>query len=199
MTADGAPEPVRLTAEQARKLQEKHQLKRLTKSAESGRIGMNDRFYKEGDDPMFTAFGRAEDSNPKELAELQARLTTIGVGFEHHDEEDAALAYQNTQVGKPGSISVTPNASYSAWLHEAKHAFDDFEAGWNACLAVWDVEEHIRREINAYQEEIDYAVSLSRQDIAKQLEQLRDDEIAEIRRRDEEYARLYEIYGEGGT
>ena len=168
----------------------------LQNNAGRGIIKTNGGFYKESDDPMFKAFGRAEDSNPIELAELQARLSAIGVSIERHSEEGAAIAYQSIRLGAPGTISVTPNISYSAWLHEAQHAFDDRDAGWNGAIAAWDVEEHIRREIRAYQVEIDLANAYGRPDIAKLLEQNRDNEIEAIMERDERYVEENKLYND---
>lgn len=146
-------------------------------------------FKKDGSDPMFDAFGSAESSNPEELEKLLKDLSNMGV--EINANSGGALAYQSTQFGKPGVISVTPNASYSAYLHEAQHAKDDMEAGWNGSRAVWDVDEHIRREQNAYAIEIKLAEDLGRPDIADELRTNLKNEIAEIKKRDEKYAKLF--------
>lgn len=138
---------------------------------------------------MFDAFGSAESSNPKELEKLLKDLSNIGV--EINTNSGGALAYQSTQFGKPGVISVTPNAIYSAYLHEAQHAKDDMAAGWNGSRAVWDVDEHIRREQNAYAVEIKLAEDLGRPDIADELRTNLENEIAEIKKRDEKYAKLF--------
>lgn len=162
----------------------------VEKSSKSGIIKLeNGLFKKDGSDPMFDAFGSAESSNPEELEKLLKDLSNMGV--EINANSGGALAYQSTQFGKPGVISVTPNASYSAYLHEAQHAKDDMEAGWNGSRAVWDVDEHIRREQNAYAVEIKLAEDLGRPDIADELRTNLENEIAEIKKRDEKYAKLF--------
>ena len=170
--------------------------KKYLKAAKNGGIinTKSNSFHKDGDDPMFDVFGRAEDSNPKELNLLLKELSEIGVQINYNDP-DGALAYQSVRMGEPGIISVTPNASYSAYLHEAQHAKDDMEAGWDGSRAVWDVDEHIRREEKAYQKEIDLALSLNRPDIADKLKRNLENEIKDIRKRDEEYARAFESFG----
>lgn len=164
-------------------------LNAVENSAESGIIKSEEKFYKDGSDPMFEVFGKAGDSNPEELESLLQELSDMGV--EINSNSGGALAYQSTQFGKPGVISVTPNASYSAYLHEAQHAKDDMAAGWNGSRAVWDVEEHIRREQSAYAVEIKLAESLGRTDIADELRKNLENEIAEIKKRDEKYAEIF--------
>ncbi len=149
----------------------------------------NGLFKKDGSDPMFDAFGSAESSNPEELEKLLKDLSNMGI--EINTNSGGALAYQSTQFGKPGVISVTPNASYAAYLHEAQHAKDDMEAGWNGSRAVWDADEHIRREQNAYAVEIKLAEDLGRPDIADELRTNLENEIDEIKKRDEKYAKLF--------
>ena len=160
----------------------------IAKQQESGIIEAENKFYSKSD-PMFDAFGSAEFSNPKELKKLLKTLSDMGV--EINSNSGGALAYQSTQFGKPGVISVTPNASYSAYLHEAQHAKDDMEAGWNGSRAIWDVEEHIRREQNAYAVEIKLAEDLGRPDIADELRKNLENEISEIKKRDEKYAKFF--------
>lgn len=169
----------------------------IDSSKDSDIINQNDVFRKVNGDPMYDAFGSAEDSNPVELAELKQQLQDLGVQIVQHQDDDAALAYQNTQLGEPGTVSVSPNASYSAWMHEARHAFDDADAGWNACYAVWDTEEHIRREKRAYEVEINLARSMGRDEIADILAENLQKEIDSIKRRDEMYAELFRTTGDG--
>jgi hypothetical protein len=68
-------------------------------------------------------------------------------------------------------MSVSNNASYSAWLHEFQHVKDDMLAGWDGNYVLWcNPEERIRREKRAYAIEIDMAKSFNRNDIVKRLE-----------------------------
>lgn len=164
--------------------------KLIDKSGESGIIKSEGVFFKEGDDPMYDAFGRADESNPKELEALLSELSEMGVEI-NYNAEGGAIAYQSVRLGEPGIISVNPNASFSAYLHEAQHAKDDLAAGWNGCIAIWDTNEHIRREKRAYQVEIDLAIKLGRTDIAEKLEKNLNDEIKSIKKRDEHYEREF--------
>lgn len=149
----------------------------------------NKLFGKNYSDPMYDAFGSAEFSNPKELRLLLNELSEMGVQI--NINSGGALAYQSTQYGKPGIISITQKASYSAYLHEAQHAKDDKIAGWNGSRAIWDTEEHIRREKNAYAVEIKLAKKLGREDIVDELQLNLYREIADIRKRDEGYAKSF--------
>ena len=182
--------PKRFSHDEAQKLQADNAPKRLTYDEKRGIMLSTGKFYKAGDDPMFDVFGSAEESNPKELEDLKHQMAEIGVNIVYH-EDGGTLAYQGVRLGEPGTISATKTASYSAWLHECQHAFDDKEAGWNSCYAAWDADEHIRREMRAYQKEIDLANSLGRNDIADKLISLRDKEISDIKKRDEMYAEIF--------
>lgn len=189
--AASLPKPMKLTrAEAMAKESEILAQRRLTYDAKRGIMLSTGKFYKVGDDPMFDVFGSAEESNPKELEELKHQMAEIGVNIVYH-EAGGTLAYQGIKLGEPGTVSATKTASYSAWLHECQHAFDDKEAGWNSCYAAWDADEHIRREMRAYQKEIDLANSLGRNDIADKLISLRDKEISDIKKRDEMYAEIF--------
>jgi hypothetical protein len=187
----GAGEPVVLTAEQAAEREAQHpviafspgqskslQEAVLTNAAERGRIEMNDRFYKEGDDPMFEVTGRAIDSHPREVAEMVSRLQEWGVSI-HRGQN--TLGYGCIRNGEPGAMSITDDASFSAWRHEFDHAEQDRAAGWNGVQVLWfDPAERERRERSAYAIEIQLAQDAGREDIAKRLEANRDAEIEKI-------------------
>lgn len=72
---------------------------------------------------------------------------------------------------------ISKGASYSAWRHEAKHVDDDYNDGWLGFTVLQDPDKCAKREIDAYQLEIDLAKSIGREDIVKRLEMLRDEEI----------------------
>lgn len=100
----------------------------------------------------------------------------MGVRLKRPKEE--SLAYEpNVVSGKPGTVIVSQGASYSAWLHEVQHAKDDCYDGWLGYRVFQNPKKCAQREIKAYQLEIDLANSIGRKDIAKRLEELRDDEI----------------------
>jgi hypothetical protein len=158
--------PKRLNAKQARALRE--QVVGLTFGANGGRINPGKAFRKEGDDPMFEVTGRAIDSNPREIEEMEKRLKEWGVEINRGQN---TLAYGSPANGRPGTMSITDDASFSAWKHEFKHAEDDKNAGWNAVYVLWnDPAEHERRDRRAYEEEIKLAREAGREDIAKRLE-----------------------------
>lgn len=78
-------------------------------------------------------------------------------------------------------MSVTYNASYSAWLHEFKHVTDAHDNGWDAANVLYtNPTERKKREREAYQIEIDLALKLGREDIAKRLEDNLYDELKKI-------------------
>ena len=168
--------PKRLNARQAAELRE--QVGGLTFGGNGGRINTEKAFRKEGDDPMFEVTGRAIDSNPREIEEMEKRLKEWGVEINRGQN---TLAYGSSANGRPGTMSITDDASFSAWKHEFKHAEDDKNAGWNAVYVLWnDPAEHERRERRAYEEEIILAREAGREDIAKSLEANRDAEIERI-------------------
>ena len=163
--------------EQAEKLQE-NAVSRLTLTWERDIINLREMFRKDGDDPMFEATGRAIDSNPKEVAEMTKQLQSWGVEINHGSN---TLGYGGVRNGVPGAMSVTDDASYSAWCHEFDHAKKDREAGWNGVHVLWfDPAERERRERAAYEIEIKLAHEAGREDIVEKLEVLRDAEIEKI-------------------
>lgn len=172
-----ASEPTVLPQDAAESLQNAA-LSRLTLAGERDIINTREMFRKEGDDPMFEVTGRAIDSNPKEVAEMTKQLQSWGVEINHGSN---TLGYGGIRNGVPGAMSVTDDASYSAWCHEFDHAKKDREAGWNAVRVLWfDPAERERRERAAYEIEINLAHEAGREDIAQRLEVLRDEEIERI-------------------
>lgn len=131
-------------------------------------------------DPMKEVLGAAERSHPDEIKKLTEHIHSLGARLERPDHED--LNYQpGLSCGQPGIVSISKGASYSAWLHEVKHLDDDYADGFLGFRVFQDAEKCIKREIDAYQIEIDMARSLGREDIVKRLEALRDDEIKKYR------------------
>ena len=120
--------------------------------------------------------GSAEESHPQETETLIQELRDMGVKIKRPIEE--SLAYEpSVESGKPGTVIISQGASYSAWLHEVQHAKDDCNDGWLGYRVFLNPQKCRQREIDAYQLEIDLANSIGRKDIAKRLEELRDDEI----------------------
>ena len=151
----------------------------LDKLAESGIINYNNKFNTTAD-PMREIMGSAEKSHPKEIKALSEHIISLGAKLVRPEHED--LNYQpGLSRGEPGIVSISKNASYSAWLHEVKHLDDDYADGFLGFRVFQDPEKCAKREIEAYQIEIDMAKSFGREDMVKRLEALRDDEIKKYR------------------
>lgn len=142
--------------------------KALANSDESGIMKLQNETFHSNDDPMFEVTGSAYDSNPEEIQKILIQLKEWGVSVNHGSK---TLGYGCKKMGEPGVMSVTKNASYSAWLHEYQHVKDDKKAGWDGNYVLWcDPEERIRREKRAYSIEINMAKAYNRNDIVKRLE-----------------------------
>lgn len=136
--------------------------------------------FRTTDDPLREAFGSAEDSNPEEIKAIKTYLEEIGVSLIRTKGEK--LSYSpGLSKGQPGTVYISENASYGAWLHELRHAEDDMKDGWLGMRVFQNPEKCIKREIDAYKVEIDLAKSIRREDIAKRLEVLRDNEISKYK------------------
>lgn len=150
----------------------------LDNAAKSGIINYNK--FNTTADPMREIMGSAEKSHPKEIEALSEHIISLGAKLVRPEHED--LNYQpGLSRGEPGIVSISKNASYSAWLHEVKHLDDDYADGFLGFRVFQDPEKCAKREIEAYQIEIDMAKSFGREDMVKRLEALRDDEIKKYR------------------
>ena len=150
----------------------------LDNAAKSGIINYNK--FNTTADPMREIMGSAEKSHPKEIKALSEHIISLGAKLVRPEHED--LNYQpGLSRGEPGIVSISKNASYSAWLHEVKHLDDDYADGFLGFRVFQDPEKCAKREIEAYQIEIDMAKSFGREDMVKRLEALRDDEIKKYR------------------
>lgn len=150
----------------------------LDNAAKSGIINYNK--FNTTADPMREIMGSAEESHPKEIKALSEHIISLGAKLVRPEHED--LNYQpGLSRGEPGIVSISKNASYSAWLHEVKHLDDDYADGFLGFRVFQDPEKCAKREIEAYQIEIDMAKSFGREDMIKRLEALRDDEIKKYR------------------
>ena len=150
----------------------------LDNGGESGIINYNK--FNTTADPMREIMGSAEKSHPKEIEALSEHIISLGAKLVRPEHED--LNYQpGLSRGEPGIVSISKNASYSAWLHEVKHLDDDYADGFLGFRVFQDPEKCAKREIEAYQIEIDMAKSFGREDMVKRLEALRDDEIKKYR------------------
>lgn len=133
---------------------------------------MNQRRFNTKNDPMREMFGAAEISNPKELQMIIDDLNKSGVEITRREK---ATGYSPAfRAGHPGQFIIEEGAGYSAWCHEYKHFCDD---GYLGFRVFQDNEKCKRREIDAYQIEIDFAQKAGREDIAERLIKLRDEEV----------------------
>lgn len=136
-------------------------------SGESGIIYSRNSFRSDTD-PMFEITGSAYDSNPDEVKKILSQLNEWGVEV---NQSSKSLSYGCLRIGEPGRMSITKNASYSAWLHEYQHVIDDHDAGWDGLYVLWNnPDERIRREQRAYGVEIQLAESYHKKEIVKRLE-----------------------------
>lgn len=109
------------------------------------------------DDPIRELMGSMFDSHPKEAEELIDKLRGMGVEVEFKSGKGMVYTPGDNTKGFPGRIKIDKNASYSALLHEARHAFDDYENGRPGMAfyvqnpqKVWEMEK------NAYLVELDF-------------------------------------------
>ena len=116
-------------------------------------------------DPMADVFGAGEISNPEEVKAFRKEIKEYGVELVEREKE--SLAYSpGLSPGKPGTIYVSKNASYSAWLHEIQHMRDDKDAGWVGMRIMCDPDKRYAMEVAAYDCEIELALAANRPDIA---------------------------------
>jgi hypothetical protein len=158
----------------------------VEKSDESGIMKLKkSNIFNSKSDPMYEVTGSAFDSHPNEVKKIIEQLKEWGVEVNYGS---STLGYGCIRRGQPGVLSITENASYSAWLHEFQHVKDDKEAGWDGAMVLFsDTKERERRERNAYAIEISLAKELGRDDIVKRLEANLNEEIEQIYKKAEEY------------
>lgn len=128
------------------------------------------------DDPMREVTGAGIESNPEEINEILNELKAAGVEVVHRQE---GMAYiPGIMPGQAGQFIITPDASYSAWLHERQHFLDDKADGFPGMRIFEDIERCKQREISAYNVEIELAKKLGRKDIVERLEALKVKEVS---------------------
>ena len=121
-----------------------------------------DNALRTNDDPIRRYIGSADQSHPQELAEIKARLSSMGVEI---NENTKNMCYSPSLHGKPGRIDIDPDASISAWMHEAQHAYDDYERGWIGMKLLIAPETALEIEDKAYDIEIDFAQRMGYNDV----------------------------------
>lgn len=120
-------------------------------------------------DPMADAFGAGESSHPKEIKAFREELKMLNVELIERKTETLGYA-PGLRRGEVGTAYISKGASYSAWCHEMQHVRDDYEDGWLGMSILADPDKRFRREMKAYEIEINLAKEAGRDDLAKQLE-----------------------------
>ncbi len=141
----------------------------LAKEMESGIIN-NNHYLRTTDDSIREILGPAEHSHPIELEKILDDLKKSGANVKRRD--GVMEYFPAISPGMPGEIIIEPKASYGAWLHEYKHFCDDRDEGYLGMRVLSDIEKCRQRERDAYQQEIDLAKKIGREDIVKRLQEL---------------------------
>ncbi len=149
---------------------------RLTSAQNNGNMKQSKRFNSI-DDPLREVLGSAYDSHPEKVKELLGYLNSANVEVLIRNENES-LGYQpSVSSGNPGQIVLNKKASISAWLHEVQHVKDDEASGWIGMRILFtDPEERYQWEVRAYNQEIQLAKQLGRDDMVKRLEELLENE-----------------------
>ena len=149
---------------------------RLTSAQNNGNMKQSKRFNSI-DDPLREVLGSAYDSHPEKVKELLEYLNSVNVEVLIRNENES-LGYQpSVSSGNPGQIVLNKKASISAWLHEVQHVKDDEASGWIGMRILFtDPEERYQWEVRAYNQEIQLAKQLGRDDMVKRLEKLLENE-----------------------
>lgn len=125
------------------------------------------------DDPIREILGSAFQSHPKETQEILEELRKKGIEVTFRD---GVMGYMPSPTpGKGGQIVIDPEASYSAWLHERQHVYDDEQSGWMGFRNFQDPEVAAAMEDRAYDVEIAFAEKMGYNDIVKRLKRLKSD------------------------
>jgi hypothetical protein len=142
-------------------------------------------FLKVDADPVRKLIGRATDTHPAEVEAMKQAIKDAGGVVA---DRPGAMSYSPLREGQPGVISIDPNASYSAWLHEYQHFVDDMASNWQGYNFLHK-QQHVHRwawESRAYQKEIDFVRGLrdvpraQRDNVIQDLERLMAREHADI-------------------
>ena len=131
-------------------------------------------------DPMREVTAAGITSHPKEINGILSELKEYDVEVIHRGN---GMAYAPAlSPGKAGQFIIDEEASYSAWMHEYKHFCDDRDDGFLGMRVFMDTEKCIKREVDAYNVEIELAKQAGRQDIVDRLEALKAKEVSRFER-----------------
>jgi len=131
-------------------------------------------------DPMREVTAAGITSHPKEINGILSELKEYDVEVIYRRN---GMAYAPAlSPGKAGQFIIDKEASYSAWMHEYKHFCDDRDDGFLGMRVFMDTEKCIKREVDAYNVEIELAKQAERQDIVDRLEALKAKEVSRLER-----------------
>ena len=131
-------------------------------------------------DPMREVTGAGLTSHPKEISRILSELKAFKVEVIHRG---SSMAYAPAlSPGMAGQFMIDEEASYSAWMHEYKHFCDDRDDGFLGMRVFQNTEKCIKREIDAYDVEIELARQAGRLDIVDRLEALKAKEVSRFER-----------------
>ena len=131
-------------------------------------------------DPMREVTGAGLTSHPKEISRILSELKAFKVEVIHRGN---SMAYAPAlSPGMAGQFMIDEEASYSAWMHEYKHFCDDRDDGFLGMRVFQNTEKCIKREIDAYDVEIEMARQAGRLDIVDRLEVLKAKEVSRFER-----------------
>ncbi|NOQ75368.1 MAG: hypothetical protein GQ574_25380 [Crocinitomix sp.] len=118
-------------------------------------------------DPTFRIWGAGKDSHPELWKKIIEDLEAQGVEIKFSEKN---MVYgPHPAGGAPGMISIPPDASITALMHEAKHFYDDLAQGFKGFRLFESPNTVWQMEFDAYMEEIDFLRKHGEFDAAQEL------------------------------
>ena len=140
-------------------------------------------FQKGDTDPARRVMGPARQSHPDELAAMRADMRRSGVKINERPGRGDMAYMPNSKSGKPGTLTMDPDASYAAWRHEYRHFTDDRASGFQGMKALLDNNTRWRWEQAAYADEMSVLRRAGHHDVVPEVMRLRTGEWNNIFRR----------------
>ncbi len=119
----------------------------------------NRNVYNSKADPVFDILGPAYKSHPRRAEEILETLKAKKVEIIYKNDE--TLAYAPLRKGEPGQIHIHKEASISALENELRHFLDDESNGFLGGGGLYDINNRVSTELNAYSLEIDFVKKLA--------------------------------------
>ncbi|MBC2311079.1 T7SS effector LXG polymorphic toxin [Listeria booriae] len=139
----------------------------LTKFSKTFGIKEMKTTFNKNADPFYDLYGSGLVSHPKEWTAIINDLEKKGISISYRD---GVMAYApNPKGGVAGRVIIDKNASLSALKHEYQHALDDINGGFPGMQIQFQTKARLKMEFDAYMQEIHWADSIGRKDIANQL------------------------------